>query len=315
VRDLSAPQVAAIADAATAWARECGALATSMAAATLDVEFKEDNRRNPVTAADRAVEERMRALVAERFPSHAVLGEEHEGFGRETLPATLWVVDPIDGTANYASGLPFWAVSIGVLHRRVPVAAAIYTPAGLHGAGVFHARRGGGAFFDDLPIAVRSNERPEPATLISVPGGWPWFFKLDPPLRQGPGEPRVLGSIAIELAMTAAGVFQWSLFGGPKIWDCAAGVLLIEEAGGTALTRHGKRWAPLERFDLPPRPRFRRSTATPMARLANWRAPLICGNPALAKFVGDHLHWRFLPLLRARRLWRQWQRMRRKKAG
>ncbi len=310
--NLHPATIAEIADVAVAWARECGALAQSMISPNLAVEFKEANRRNPVTAADHAVEDRIRELVAERFPGHGVLGEEGEASGKAGLPATLWVVDPIDGTANYSTGLPFWAVSIGVLHRRAPVAAAIYTPAGPSGPAIFHARRGGGAFCDDLPIAVRSNERPEPATVIAVPGGWPWRFRLDPPLRQGPGEPRVLGSIAAEFALTASGRFQWALFGGPKIWDAAAGVLLVQEAGGVVLQRHGKRWAAFERFELPGRPWFARRVETPLARLARWRAPLLCANPALAEFVTSHLHSRRLVLLRARMLWRQIQRRRKR---
>ncbi|MCS6802569.1 MAG: inositol monophosphatase [Chloroflexota bacterium] len=304
--------VDAIADAARAWAAECGELARGMLSSSLRVEFKEANRRNPVTAADHAVEERLRALVAERFPTHAVLGEEGTPGVSHSLPAILWVVDPIDGTANFASGLPFWAVSIGVLYRRVPVAAAIYTPAGPEGPAVYHARRGGGAFCDDRPLAVRANERPEPATIIAVPGSWPWLFRLDPPLRQGPGEPRVLGSIATEMALTAAGNFQWALFGGPKIWDAAAGVLLIQEAGGVVLQRQGKRWVPLERFALPPRPWFPRRQETPLERLARWRAPLLCANPVLADFLARHLHPRFLLLLRARLMLRRLQALQRK---
>jgi myo-inositol-1(or 4)-monophosphatase len=310
--DLHPQALAEIAEAARAWAAECGELAQRMVSPTLAVEFKEANRRNPVTAADHAVEERLRALVAERFPTHAVLGEEGDASAVRTLPATVWVVDPIDGTANFSTGLPFWAISIGVLYRRVPVAAAIYTPAGPRGPAVYHARRGGGAFCGDAPIAVRPNERPEPATLISVPGGWPWLFRLDPPLRRGAGEPRVLGSIATEMALTAAGTFQWALFGGPKIWDAAAGILLVQEAGGVVLRRHGPRWSPFERFELPPGPWFR-PPPPPLVRLSRWRAPLLCANPALAAFVAANLHPRFLLLLRARSLLRRLRQAARRK--
>lgn len=304
--------VDAVADAARAWAAECGELAQKMASSGLTVAYKEAQQRNPVTAADHAVEERLRALVAERFPTHAVLGEEGELGPHDVLPATVWAVDPIDGTANFASGLPFWAVSVGVLHRRVPIAAAVYTPAGPSGPAVYHARLGGGAFCDDRPIAVRANDRPEPATTIAVPGSWPWLFRLDPPLRRGPGEPRVLGSIATEMALTAAGAFQWALFGGPKVWDIAAGVLLVQEAGGVVLQRDGKRWRPFTRFELPPQPWLARTRQSPLGRLARWRAPILCANPALAEFVSRHLHPRFLLLPRARFLLRRLLARRRK---
>lgn len=296
--------VDAVAEAARAWAAECGELARRMASTGLNVAYKDAAQRNPVTAADHAVEERLRALVAEHFPTHAFLGEEGDLKASDVLPATIWAVDPIDGTANFASGLPFWAVSIGVLYRRVPIAAAVYTPAGPSGPAVYHARRGGGAYCDDQRISVRSNDRPEPTTTIAVPGSWPWLFRLDPPLRRGPGEPRVLGSIATEMALTAAGAFQWALFGGPKVWDIAAGALLVQEAGGIVLQRRGKQWVPFERFELPPPPWFARTRPSRLGRLARWRAPIVCANPALAAFVSRHLHPRFLLLARARFLFR-----------
>lgn len=311
--DLHPATVAEIAEAARAWARECGELASRLHTPELAVSFKDARQRNPVTAADRAVEARLRALVHEHFPRHAVLGEEQAAGEHPGLPATLWVVDPIDGTANYSCGLPFWAVSIGVLHRRVPVAAAIYTPAGPGGPAVYHARRGGGAFCEDTPLAVRPNPRPEPATLIAVPGSWPWLFRLDPPLRRAPGEPRVLGSIAVELALTAAGVFQWALFGSPHLWDVTAGILLVQEAGGSVLQRQGRRWERFERFALPPRPWFARPES-PLARLSRWQSPLLCANPTLAAFVATHLHLRWLLLRRALRLWHRFRQPRRERS-
>ncbi len=275
-----------------------------MAQESLLVEYKDEKHRDPVTAADRAVEERIRLLVRSTFPGHAVLGEE-EGASTSAaqLPSFLWVVDPIDGTANYAARLPFWAVSIGVLYRRRPIAAAIFTPAGPNGPAVYHAAAGKGAFCDDAPIHVRDNTEPQPGTVIGVPGSWPNYWHLAPRLRKAPGEVRVIGSIAAEMALTAAGVLQYSVYGGPKIWDCAAGVLIVKEAGGEVLRRDGRRWMPLEQFDPPPE-RHSGTAKSALGRLGSWRAPLLCGNPALAGFVAANLSPRFQRRLTVYRWWR-----------
>ncbi|MCS7001802.1 MAG: inositol monophosphatase [Dehalococcoidia bacterium] len=291
---LTARTLDCVADAAIVWARQLGEYARDGRRHPLTVEYKDERRRNPVTAVDQAVERQARELVAARFPTHAVLGEE--GVADDAAsgePAMIWIVDPIDGTTNFASGLSTWAVSIGVTYRRTPVAGAIYTPAGPDGAPVvYHARVGGGAFCDQTPITVRGNATPEPGALIAVPGLWPMMAAFRKPLSwRSAGEPRVTGSIAVEMAHTAAGVYQYSVFGGPKIWDCAAGIVIVQAAGGMVLERRRHRWSPFTRFAAP-RPfwPWRRRPAT--RALAQWRAPLLCANPALATYVGERLSFR-----------------------
>ena len=116
----------------------------------MDVESKDGNGANPVTDVDRASQALMAEMVGRRFPDHMVLGEEDAP--EEEPPAVdyIWCVDPIDGTTNYVNGHPLYAVSVGVLSRGEPVAAAVWIPWPIDGANeVFHARQGGGAWLGD----------------------------------------------------------------------------------------------------------------------------------------------------------------------
>src|SRR5512144_3104519 len=119
-------------------------------------------RHDVVTAMDREVERFLRAAIAERYPEDDFFGEEEGGERGERL----WLVDPIDGTANYARGIPHYCVSIGYLERGVPLLGAIYDPC--HDA-LYAAERGGGAFRNDQRLAVSACDTMTEAT---VECGW-----------------------------------------------------------------------------------------------------------------------------------------------
>ena len=129
-------------------ARHAGAEIQNMLGKVLAVEYKGDAEaahalRDPVSEVDRNVELLIRAKLADRFPGHDILGEESEERpGRES--DFVWAVDPVDGTTNFVNGFPLFAASIGVLHRHVPVAGAVWCSA-THALrpGVYHARAGG----------------------------------------------------------------------------------------------------------------------------------------------------------------------------
>ena len=126
---------------------------------------------------------------------------------------------------------------------------------------------------------------------MAVPPGLRMMFAVNGDLAKRPGEARNLGSIVAEIAMVATGGFQYAVFGGPKLWDVAAGAVIVREAGGAALTWEGGRWRPIERFRVPkpdpaeeaearrearPDPRSRRPSATGRSR-SWWPGP---GRPA-----------------------------------
>ncbi|MBS0320538.1 MAG: inositol monophosphatase, partial [Proteobacteria bacterium] len=123
---------------AEALAREGGALALAASRDRASLAIERKGLQDLVTAADKAVEALIVARLREAFPADNVLGEEG-GFSQQGAPdAPLWAIDPIDGTANFARGLPLWCVSVGVIHGGRAVAGAIYNPVTdeLHAGGV-----------------------------------------------------------------------------------------------------------------------------------------------------------------------------------
>ena len=260
----------------------------------IEVEFKDDKQRDPVTAADKQTQAYLTAEITRRFPDHGVLGEEateEEKQSEEPARDTLWVLDPLDGTTNFLNGLPVFASSIGVIHRGRPVAAALYIPWPAEGGGfVLHCRSGGGCFADGEPVKVLDTERPIPNRLIGLPGYFPVANRFTGGLAGKEGEPRTTGSIAYELAMVGRGVMQYGIFGAPRMWDMAAGTLAVQEAGGTVMTRFKgeRRWHPIDSFV----PSWEEKTPT-MKELRAWVAPLVAGNSHLAPLIANNVRRRF----------------------
>lgn len=198
--------------------------------------------RDPVSEVDQRVEKLIRARLAERFPDHDIIGEE-----MDDRPARdcdfVWAVDPIDGTANFVSGYPLFAASIGVLHRGRPIVGAVWCATGHRlRPGVYHANANGPLSFDGSPVVARVN----PAVRRGLAG-----LPSDLATSLAPWETRVSGSAAIECAFVACGLLRAARFARPNIWDVAAGVALVRAAGGEVLMRNGDQWSPLERFEAP----------------------------------------------------------------
>ena len=300
---LDDAQVIEIERHAVELARGAGEILAGHFGRRIDVEFKDDKQRDPVTAADKQTQAYLAGEIARRFPEHGILGEEatkEEQESEELARDTLWVLDPLDGTTNFLNGLPVFASSIGVIHRGRPVAAALYIPWPADGGGfVLHCRRGGGARIsplvaggqaDDEPVKVLETERPIPNRLIGLPGYFPLGNRFAGGLAGKEGEPRTTGSIAYELAMIARGVMQYGIFGAPRMWDMAGGALAVQEAGGTVMTRFkGERhWHPLDSFV----PSWDEKTPT-MKELRAWVAPLVAGNQHLAPLIANSVRRRF----------------------
>lgn len=290
-----AQTLAELEDAAVEWAREAGQLLLGRFRTNLAVEYKSAGKRDPVTEADRDAERFLHEAIRARYPDHGVLGEEGAEPARGT--AFVWVLDPLDGTTNFINGLPLWCVSVGVLWQGRPVVGAIYTPSGPAAApAVFHARLGGGARMDGMPIGVADEPEPTKARLSGLPGHYWQDMRFR--TRKGPklGEVRTLGSIALELTLIASGVLQYGVFWGPKIWDIAAGVLLVREAGGeVGLGRKGMRWRPLTRFEPP----------EAGGSLRAWRGSLIAGSPTVVRLIARDVRARMHLLNPLGPLWRR----------
>ena len=263
-------QLAPIEEAALELGRLAGERITEALEREIVVEYKDEQTTsggaptNPVSETDRAVEVLLRERIAERFPEHGVIGEEAGG-DAEADREFVWVLDPVDGTANFVNGFPFFACSIGVLHRGRPVVGAIWcsTSHALR-AGVYHAREGGPLRFEGETAPLGRPSTGVSRRLGAAPGGSPG--------RQRRLDTRVTGSAALECAFVAAGIFQSARFGSPSIWDVAAGVCLVRSSGRVALSRHPDGWDALERF-VPP-------ASVPDGRtptIRDWRQPLMLG--------------------------------------
>jgi myo-inositol-1(or 4)-monophosphatase len=214
-------------DFARKLARDAGRLAHS---AFGESAISMKGRHDVVTAMDGEVERYLRRAIAERYPGDAVFGEEEGGGAGERL----WLIDPIDGTANYARGIPHYCVSIGYLERGVPVVAAIHDPS--HDW-LYAAERGGGAWRDGERLAVSPCVDLHAAT---VECGWStrrrtgdYLALLGRVMEAGCAIRRV-GSGALGLVDVAAGRSEAYCELHINAWDCAAGILLVTEAGGHA---------------------------------------------------------------------------------
>ena len=194
-----------------------------------------------VTEVDVAVERMFRALVAERFPDHAVLAEEMGGAA--AAPAgPCWVFDPIDGTTNFAHGLPIFCSSLALEIDGVAEVAAVYDPTRKE---LFTAERGGGAFLNGTPLRVSAATRLVDAMLVT---GFPYDIHSRVDEIVGlfaafVGQVRAvrrLGSAAIDLCYVAAGRLDGFWESDLKAWDIAGGALIAAEAGGTITNMAGE---------------------------------------------------------------------------
>ena len=298
---------AELAAAAAEMARQAGTRLLEVLGRPPLVEYKDKREVDPVTALDREVEAMLQDAIRARFPGHGILGEEGAAAPAEDSPY-LWVIDPIDGTANFLNGLPLFAVSIGVLNEGLPVAAAIFLPAGPGGrAGVLRASRGGGAFFlpvgddEERRLEIPTREMPEPSGTVGLPAAWASTYRFAAPLDRRHGQPRSLGSIALELSYVAAGMLQYAVFGPSRLWDVAAGVLLVQESGGRVLMRSRRgTWRQVERFEPPA------GDGPELERLRSWwLGSMVAGSPALAWNVSNALRPRRSALAWLRRLLRR----------
>lgn len=197
---------------------------------------------NLVTEYDTRSEETIIKIITEKFPSHSFLAEESGKSGQIDSSEIKWIIDPLDGTVNYAHNVPIYCVSIAAEYKGELVCGAIYNPMLDE---LFTAVKGGGAFLNDRQIKVSQNASLKSALMVT---GFPYQLgkhKFDAPklflkLVSGGIPVRRLGSAALDLTYVAAGRFDgfWEIF--LKPWDVAAGVLILNEAGGKISQYDGK---------------------------------------------------------------------------
>lgn len=218
----------------------------------------------PVTEADHATQDAILCALTRRHPHHAVLVEETlAGSAPGGVPGSAdycWIIDPIDGTRNFARGIAVYATSVAVLYQGSPVAGAIYD-ATTHKT--YSAVKGGGAFCDGVPLVLIDSSVQSDTTLMissfrrrAIPDavrGWMDRYLF-----------RNQGSLCLHLAWVAAGLADAAYALECKLWDIAAGALIIEQSGGIITTTRGRPCWPLD-----------------LARYREDDLPILAGSPTL----------------------------------
>lgn len=195
------------------------------------VEYKGLN--NVVSYVDKETEKMLVERLSALLPEAGFITEE-ETTAQERNKEWLWIIDPLDGTANFVHGLPLFSVSIGLMHQQKMVLGVIYEVTQQRS---FWAVRGGGAFCNDTPIHVsRATTLPESLLATGFPyydfDKMPQYLHILQALMRKTHGLRRLGSAAIDLAYVACGWFEGFYEYNLNSWDMAAGVLIVEEAGG-----------------------------------------------------------------------------------
>ena len=239
--------------------------AAARAAAAIQVERYErlehivkKSAKDVVTEADHRSEEAIIGIIRDAFPGDAVLAEEsgHSGSREGAGPADgagssapvgaghrIWVIDPLDGTVNYAAGIPHFCTSVGFASGGRPPVGVVIDPMRDE---VFSAVAGQGAWLDGSPIRASTGDLGDGVISLALPPSG--FSRRDRAIRKAVRVPRSMGSAALGLAWTANGRFdafiQWR---GLSLWDLAAAGLIAEEAGNTVTTVEGSPWFDLTR--------------------------------------------------------------------
>jgi myo-inositol-1(or 4)-monophosphatase len=241
------------------------AITAARAAAAIQVDRYErlehivkKSAKDVVTEADHESEEAIIGIIRAAFPSDAILAEEsgHSEAGHGQGPADgagstspvdrdhrIWIIDPLDGTVNYAAGIPHFCTSVGFAVGGRPVVGVVIDP--LRGE-VFSAVAGQGARLDDRPIGASTGDLGDGIISLALPPSG--FSRVDRAIRKAVRVPRSMGSAALGLAWTANGRFdgfiQWR---GLSLWDLAAAGLIAQEAGNIVTTVDGSPWFDLTR--------------------------------------------------------------------
>ena len=228
-------------------ARQAGEILLKMQS---EISIREKGPADLVTEADVAAQGVIQQLLSGHFPEYAFIGEENLDNQRSRLDAEYcWIVDPLDGTTNYAHGMDNFSVSIGLAHQGRMTAGVVYDPT--HDQ-MFRAVRGGGAYRNDKPISTSRIESLDRALIAAsfspkVPRDSPEIHRFLNMIYECQALRR-LGSAALNFSYVAAGMLDGYWASSLKVWDLAAGSLILTEAGGAISGLNGE---PFELGDVP----------------------------------------------------------------
>jgi len=231
------PDALAFADATV---RRAGELLTASYERVMRIDYK--SARDVVTEADYASEKLVLAAIRDRYPDDGILAEEsghHRRRNREPFAGRTWVVDPLDGTVNYANGIPYFCVSMALVDADGPLLGVILDP---QRDDLYAATRGGQATLNGEPVNASDKEQLSDYVVslaVIGRGGLGRERRIARSIRIH----RRMGSAALALAYVANGRFDaFVQNGGLSLWDVAAAGLIAERAGATVSDLHGGAW-------------------------------------------------------------------------
>lgn len=201
-------------------------------------------RQNFVTEYDRASEASIIAMIKDHYPSHHILAEESGLNKGSTKEDIIWIIDPLDGTTNFAHQIPIFTISIAAYEKDQPLCGVVYQPMTQE---LFIAEKGKGAFLNENRVQISQTKKIEDALLItSLPyeNSFRPIFAIEKlaTLSQQGTVLRNFGSAALALAYVAAGKVDAFWMYNLYPWDIAAGQLLVEEAGGICTKYVSSSW-------------------------------------------------------------------------
>ena len=229
--------------------KESGAIIQKYFQGTFTVESKE-GINNLVTEVDKMSEDKIISIIKKYYPGHSIISEE-SGEEKQDSPYQ-WIIDPIDGTVNFAHGIPICCVSIGLKKGDELIFGSVYNPMMNE---LFFAEKGKGATLNGVPISVSKKSDFRMACLVT---GFPykWPDEREHPIKVFErfvleGLPvRRLGSAAIDLCWVACGRFDGFWEYNLSSWDVAAGYLIVEEAGGRITNFDGDKYSVFDKQTL-----------------------------------------------------------------
>jgi myo-inositol-1(or 4)-monophosphatase len=211
--------------------RRAGQTVMRLASEGFETHIKKD--RSPVTSADLEVNRLLKEATSRHFPDDGWLSEETPPDDRRLEKKRVWVVDPIDGTKYFMTGVPEYTISIALVEDARPVFSIVFNPATDE---FFMATRGAGATLNGSPIHFRPRDGSPLSLLVSPPSFHRGRFEE----LVAEAKIKPMGSIAYTLALVAAGRADGTInVDRLSEWDIAGGVLLVEEAGGIATDKKG----------------------------------------------------------------------------
>lgn len=249
---------------------------------TFDINYKSKGKSDPVTTADTEADLIIRKLITNKFPEHSIISEENEAY---IIPNSdyCWVIDPLDGTNNFVNKFPFHSISIGVLYRGTPVVGVVllrnlpWQP-----SSIIRARRGNGAYLDDHKVNVVSHDQPTGTGLSNIRFSRS-RYKATRNLAKNAGDFRSIGSTAYEISLVATASLQFAVFNHPKIWDIAAGLIIVKEAGGNILIETiSNKWIESESV-------FLNEAFNDYSNLFNWNLSVIAGPTKLVNYITNNI--------------------------